>query len=507
MKTLEYIYNETEKSVPLNTMEYIEIPKKIEQYIIDTKNIIAKTRTSIICRCTYEKNEYVVKFCCGYDEDIIDKIYEDHNSEEQLSSHLVPLISKGYISGGIWYQIYPFYKKTLSDCIEELTTEDIKVFLRQINCALKYLHSKLEIIHMDIKPENIFINENGYFLGDYDAAQNYGNLINKNNIIGTKEYVPIEDIEKETVYSELWDYATLGNVLKKILSNNTKLDVPYVRNIIKGLTNSTETRWSYNEIEDICSGKHIDSRQNIKPRKLNKVVENNNLLFGFDENSTPIVVNNLEELGKCLKKYRNIALKRHINNQNGWEQLIRFVKKIDNDLGLETRTILTDRTQDDVYILDRLSRLFYKSELALFYKGNEYPNLDSILVDVPKDTYDDEFIHLTESEDFKSYLAEKGNEKYKEAFEKINSISFTRKEIKYYLILYYLGKDCSFENEMVANVENCSNKSKLQMVREKLCLDIDMLIKHKDKLEAWLILQGYGNEIETIMEVSNKYEQ
>lgn len=506
MDIIEYIYTETEKSIPLESMESIEVPCKVNDFIIDNNNIVKRSKTSIVCKCTNNKEMYVIKFSCGFNENIIDEIYRVSNSEEQRTSHIVPIIEKGYIRGGIWYQIYPLYNRTLSECAERMTMNELNVFLNQINSALHYLHKKLKILHMDIKPENIFINENGYFLGDYDTACHCGEPIKRNFFIGTREYAPIDDLKKESVYSELWDYGTLGNVLRKIMKNNKNLNTPYVCNIVKGLTNSLDSRWSYSELNDICSGKYIDCDQNTVPQKLTKVIVNNNFFFGFDDNDFPIVVNNLQELGKCLRKYSKIALQRHINNQNGWGLLVQFVSRIDGSLGNKVEEILTDSSMEPVIKLDKLSTLLYEDNPYLFYKGKTYFNFQDLLGNVCMDNYESEFIDLIESKNFNKYLEEQGNEEYKEAFRKINRLSFTRKEVKYYLILYYMKMSNSFEKELIGDCQGYSMKQKLEIIKQKLCSNLDLFKCFRDKLEAWLIIQGYENEINKIMEVSLKYE-
>ena len=80
------------------------------------------------------------------------------------------------------------------------------------------------------------------------------------------------------------------------------------------------------------------------------------------------------------------------------------------------------------------------------------------------------------------------------------------KEVKYYLILYYMKMSNSFEKELIGDCQGCSMKQKLEIIKQKLCSNLDLFKCFRDKLEAWLIIQGYENEINKIMEVSLKYE-
>lgn len=55
-------------------------------------------------------------------------------------------------------------------------------------CTLKYLHSK-QIIHMDIKPENIVIDSQGYFrLCDFNHSEVKKNNKKLSSNVGTYGY-------------------------------------------------------------------------------------------------------------------------------------------------------------------------------------------------------------------------------------------------------------------------------------------------------------------------------
>ena len=50
--------------------------------------------------------------------------------------------------------------------------------LQQMYKALDYLHKNCNVVHMDVKPSNIFVATNGdWFLGDYGSCVNTANKI------------------------------------------------------------------------------------------------------------------------------------------------------------------------------------------------------------------------------------------------------------------------------------------------------------------------------------------
>lgn len=111
-----------------------------------------------------------------YEERYVAKVTEHHPSRELLDQirmlkckNLAELIDYGS-EDGLWYEIYPFYRNGwLSGA---LTEEEIKgKVLPGIINALDHLH-KNGIIHNDIKPENIFWEDDkeSVVIGDYGCA-------------------------------------------------------------------------------------------------------------------------------------------------------------------------------------------------------------------------------------------------------------------------------------------------------------------------------------------------
>lgn len=96
------------------------------------------------------------------------------------------------------------------------TQEEILRFLVEMGLALQTLHTA-GVVHRDIKPQNIFLTEDGsYVLGDYGTAR----FLSENNTMsmaGTGGYTAPEVLEGDTAYSTAVDVYSLGCVLFEML--------------------------------------------------------------------------------------------------------------------------------------------------------------------------------------------------------------------------------------------------------------------------------------------------
>ncbi len=123
------------------------------------------------------------------------------------------------------------------DCGNIFTKKQILFIAKQILSALRELH-ELQIIHRDIKPDNILIDKSNHvWLIDYDIARIYRNAVRKDTEInGTFGYAPIEQYGmlptdfKTDIYSfgatlkTLLDHSKTKGYLCKIAEKCKRLD-------------------------------------------------------------------------------------------------------------------------------------------------------------------------------------------------------------------------------------------------------------------------------------------
>lgn len=113
---------------------------------------------------------------------------------------------------------------------------DYKPVFKEISLAIKYLHSN-NIIHGDIKPENIIISNNKIKIIDFDTASKLSN-VNNNLLYGTDGFMSPE-VYYNSHYSVKSDIFALGITFYNVIT----LKLPY--KIVNSATHcaGTPTSW------------------------------------------------------------------------------------------------------------------------------------------------------------------------------------------------------------------------------------------------------------------------
>jgi len=130
------------------------------------------------------------------------------------------------------YFVMPFVEGiTLSEYVEnmptELKQEEVLNLLIPILEGLKESHSK-EILHRDIKPDNIFLTEDGRpILIDFGAARiDFAKKSESINAVLTPPYAPPEQYGSSATQGPWTDIYALGMVLYKLVTNFKSADIP-----------------------------------------------------------------------------------------------------------------------------------------------------------------------------------------------------------------------------------------------------------------------------------------
>lgn len=166
--------------------------------------LLCQTGHSSLYLCTKESKKYIKK-------------YSNQTEREILSSLKHPnIICPIEITSG--YILLPIYKGTLYDYCPPRSIDNIRKILIDILSALQYIHSK-SIIHGDVKPDNILIDNDGNaILIDFTSAFHKNDMID--GPLTTRGYVAPE-IFSDQYYNEKIDIWALGvSILEILLEDN-----------------------------------------------------------------------------------------------------------------------------------------------------------------------------------------------------------------------------------------------------------------------------------------------
>jgi eukaryotic-like serine/threonine-protein kinase len=133
--------------------------------------------------------------------------------------HIMPILGQGIHNQELYYTMRLIQGSTLTTAMrrEKFTPLTWEVVLSQICEALNFGHQQ-NLIHRDVKPDNIFIERNGdayhIFIGDFGLGKRVGvdkTLTDENALLGTPAYLSPECAMGETLdkRSDLYSLAVV----------------------------------------------------------------------------------------------------------------------------------------------------------------------------------------------------------------------------------------------------------------------------------------------------------
>lgn len=178
---------------------------------------------------------------------------------------LVPILDCGYLDS-CWYEVYPYYKNGhLKDILEEdvLKTTVLPGVIQALEC----LHGA-GIIHNDIKPENIFWDEDraGILLGDYGCVTRAKERPRSYTPAYTAPELLLNDVSRRAS-----DWASVGLLLAKLTTGVTLVEAKSTQEALriweKGIFYSNKSYM----LQQLVNGMiHMDPRKRLGPNAARK---------------------------------------------------------------------------------------------------------------------------------------------------------------------------------------------------------------------------------------------
>jgi serine/threonine-protein kinase len=171
----------------------------------------------------------VLPFSLAFDKEFVERFQREARTSAKLEHpNIIPIYRVGK-SGRIIYFVMKFLRgKPLSSVLAArgtLPPAEIKKILAEVGRALSYAHKK-EIVHRDIKPDNIMFDEHGHaVVTDFGIAKaaSGGKLTGTGMSIGTPHYMSPEQAKAQPLDGRS-DIYSLGVVAYQCLTGGVPFD-------------------------------------------------------------------------------------------------------------------------------------------------------------------------------------------------------------------------------------------------------------------------------------------
>jgi TonB family protein len=171
----------------------------------------------------------VLPFSLAFDKEFVERFQREARTSAKLEHpNIIPIYRVGK-SGRVIYFVMKFLRgKPLSNVLAErgsLPPGEIKKILAEVGRALAYAHKK-EIVHRDIKPDNIMFDEHGHaVVTDFGIAKaaSGGKLTGTGMSIGTPHYMSPEQAKAQPLDGRS-DIYSLGVVAYQCLTGSVPFD-------------------------------------------------------------------------------------------------------------------------------------------------------------------------------------------------------------------------------------------------------------------------------------------
>ena len=265
-------------------------------------------------------------------------------------------------------------------CKRALSEKEIFDLIIQLGKILDYLHSFPErILYLDLKPENIIVSDNGYYLVDFGSAHLEGGC---GPHFGTRSFASPEQMTGDRL-TETSDIYSMGKMLEYLIDHSN-----ISPNIEKALRNLVSRCSDKRKWERICSiksflahiGKLYDkqSRFSDKPLKISFAGAACNTGVTYLSILLAAYINGLGR--KCIWA--------EANDTEAWYSLSEKIGNFRALAGLETISrktyensnyTETDIIADHGVLREEMPEDFYESDVTLIVTGNRIWETEEIM--------------------------------------------------------------------------------------------------------------------------------
>ena len=186
---------------------------------------------SIVFKCIEkeEKNVYAIKLIHFEDSDLseleIQENFKDLMKEIKIYSNIKHENIIRYLTSYLFYDekmvavIMELAETSISNVLSNITNEQALSFLIQTAHAVNYTHNMKNLIHRNLKPQNLLILKGKIKISDFGVTEmKFTNKLTYSNIVGTPEYMAPEILNEEKMIDHKTDIWAFGIIIHQILT-------------------------------------------------------------------------------------------------------------------------------------------------------------------------------------------------------------------------------------------------------------------------------------------------
>jgi serine/threonine protein kinase len=257
--------------------------------MLEIKNLIGKGSTAEVYECEYKGEKYAAK------------ILNINKKINLLDFIIMKFFTNEHINNGLEFifndeEIIILQKKfyNLKKYRKEIQIENI---IGQLIKTL-YILNHNNIIHGDLKMENLLLDENkNLILSDFSSSTYYSSK-NKTYLSGTQTHIPIEKS-----WNEKFDVWSLGCTIYELKYGHS-LFPPQINGEIKRHKNSI-LDWFYSFHDEVKNEYRYNSISYIKPQLSKKFIESNDVIDELIKDCLTVEDYKRPTIKEIYKKYKN----------------------------------------------------------------------------------------------------------------------------------------------------------------------------------------------------------